>query len=75
MVLRLAQTSGTASTEEVHVELTETHEELAAELGTVRELVSRNLRQLQVEGFLEVNGRTIIIKDLAALRREQTSSK
>ena len=75
MVLRLAQTSGTASTEEVHVELTETHEELAAELGTVRELVSRNLRQLQVEGFLEVNGRTIIVKDLAALKREQASSK
>ena len=75
LVLRLAQTSGTASTEEVHVELTKTHEELAAELGTVRELVSRTLRQLQAEGFLEVNGRTIIVKDLARLRREQTSSK
>lgn len=75
MVLRLAQTSGTASTEELHVELTKTHEELAAELGTVRELVSRTLRQLQAEGFLEVNGRTIIVKDLAGLRREQTSSQ
>lgn len=75
MVLRLAQTSGTASTEEVHVELTETHEELGAQLGTVRELVSRNLHQLQAEGFLEVNGRRIIIKDLTGLRREQTSSE
>jgi len=75
LVLRLALTSGTASTDEVHVELTKTHEELAAELGTVRELVSRTLRQLQAEGFLEVNGRTIIVKDLAGLKREQTSSK
>jgi CRP-like cAMP-binding protein len=75
LVLRLTQTSGTPSREGVHVELTETHEDLAAELGTVRELVSRNLSQLQVEGFLEVNGRTIIVKDLAGLRRAQTSSK
>jgi CRP/FNR family transcriptional regulator len=74
-VLRLTQTNGTPSREGVHVELTETHEELAAELGTVRELVSRTLRQLQTEGFLEVHGRTIIVKDLAGLRREQTSSK
>jgi len=75
LVLQLAQTSGTALTEELHVELTKTHEELAAELGTVRELVSRNLSQLQGKGFLEVNGRTIIVRDLAGLRREQTSSK
>ena len=75
LVLRLTQTSGTPSREGVHVELTETHEELAAELGTVRELVSRNLSQLQAEGFLEVNGRTIMVKDLAGLRREQISSK
>jgi CRP-like cAMP-binding protein len=75
LVLRLTQTSGTPSREGVHVELTETHEDLAAELGTVRELVSRNLSQLQAEGFLEVNGRTIIVKDLAGLKREQTSSK
>jgi CRP/FNR family transcriptional regulator, cyclic AMP receptor protein len=75
LVLRLTQTSGTPSGEGVHVELPGTHEDLASELGTVRELVSRNLSQLQTEGFLEVNGRTIIVKDLAGLRREQTSSK
>ena len=75
LILRLAQANGTASKEGVRVELTKTHQDLAAELGTVRELVSRNLSQLQAEGFLEVNGRTIIVKDLAGLRREQTSSK
>jgi CRP-like cAMP-binding protein len=41
----------------------------------VRELVSRNLSRLQAEGFLEVDGRKIIVKDLASLKREQTASE
>jgi CRP-like cAMP-binding protein len=75
LILRLTQASGTPSKEGVRVELTKTHQDLAAELGTVRELVSRNLSRLQAEGFLEVDGRKIIVKDLAGLRREQTSSE
>jgi CRP/FNR family transcriptional regulator, cyclic AMP receptor protein len=74
LLLRLAQASGTASKEGVRVELTKTHQDLAAELGTVRELVSRNLSRLQAEGFLEVDGRRIIVKDLAGLKREQTAA-
>jgi CRP/FNR family transcriptional regulator len=74
LILRLIQASGTASKEGVRVELTKTHQDLAAELGTVRELVSRNLSRLQAEGFLEVDGRRIIVKDLAGLKREQTAS-
>jgi CRP/FNR family transcriptional regulator, cyclic AMP receptor protein len=75
LILRLAQASGTASKEGVRVELTKTHQDLAAELGTVRELVSRNLSRLQAQGFLEVDGRRIIVKDLAGLEREQTASE
>jgi CRP/FNR family transcriptional regulator len=71
LVLRLAQV-GTRSKEGILVELTKSHQDLAAELGTVRELVSRNLSRLQAEGFLEVDGRKIIVKDLASLKREQT---
>ena len=74
-ILRLAQTSGTSSKEGIHVELTKSHQDLAGELGTVRELVSRNLSRLQAEGFLEVEGRKIIVKDLAGLKREQASSE
>lgn len=74
-LLRLAQASGTPSKEGVCVELTMSHQDLAAELGTVRELVSRNLSRLQAEGFLEVDGRQIMVKDLAGLKREQTSSE
>jgi CRP-like cAMP-binding protein len=75
LILRLTQAMGTPSKEGIHVELTKTHQDLAAELGTVRELVSRNLSRLQAEGFLEVDGRKIIVKDLAGLRREQTPSE
>ena len=75
LLLRLAQRSRRASTQGVQVELTTTHQDLASELGTVRELVSRNLSRLQAEGLLEVNGRTIIIRDLPGLKREQASTK
>jgi CRP/FNR family transcriptional regulator len=51
------------------------HQDLAAELGTVRELVSRNLSRLQAEGFLEVDGRKIVVKDLAGLKHEQISTE
>jgi CRP/FNR family transcriptional regulator len=75
LILRLAQTSGTVSKEGVRLELTRSHQDLAAELGTVRELVSRNLSRLQAEGFLDVEGRSIVVKDIAGLRREQNASE
>jgi CRP/FNR family transcriptional regulator len=75
LILRLAQASSTRSKEGVHVELTKSHQDLAAELGTVRELVSRNLGRLQAEGFLDVEGRKIVVKDLAGLKREQAAGE
>lgn len=73
LIVRLAQASSTRTSDGVHVELNKTQQDLAAELGTVRELVSRNLGRLQAEGYLDVNGRNIVIKDLPGLRREQES--
>jgi len=75
LVLRLAQADGTPSKEGIRVELTKSHQDLAAELGTVRELVSRNLSRLQAEGFLDVEGRKIVVKDLPGLKREQASAE
>lgn len=72
-ILRMADAGGSPSKEGVHIELTKSHQDLAAELGTVRELVSRNLSRLQAEGFLDVEGRKIVVKDLRGLRHEQTS--
>ena len=75
VVLRLAEAGGRPSKEGVHLELTMSHQDLAAELGTVRELVSRNLSRLQAEGYLEVDGRKIVVKDLVGLKNEQNSSE
>jgi CRP/FNR family transcriptional regulator len=41
---------------------------LANQLGTVRELVSRNLMRLQAEGLLDVDARQIVVKDLDGLK-------
>ena len=73
VILRLAHASHTRSKEGIHIELPQSHQDLAAELGTVRELVSRNLSRLEAEGFLNVEGRKIIVLDIAGLRREQAS--
>ena len=74
-LVRLAEDTGVPSKEGLRIELARSHQDLAAELGTVRELVSRNLSRLQAEGLLEVDGRRITVKDLAGLKREQASSE
>ena len=52
------------------VEIPITHEELAARLGTVREVVSRNLSRFQAEGLVKVVKRQVVIIDADALRAE-----
>lgn len=47
-----------------------THEELAMRLGTVREVVSRNLARFQAEGIVRMDRRRIVICDPGALRAE-----
>jgi CRP/FNR family transcriptional regulator len=46
------------------------HEEIALRLGTVREVVSRNLSRFQAENLIRVSRRDIAIVDLDGLRRE-----
>ncbi len=47
-----------------------THQELASRLGTVREVVSRNLARFRVQGFIRIEGREITVIDPAGLRSE-----
>ena len=49
------------------VELSGTREEIGAQLGTVRELVSRALGRLRVAGVITVRGRTVRVRDAARL--------
>lgn len=44
--------------------------ELAKILGTISETLSRNLKQMQEEGLIEVKRKSIFIKDCPALRSE-----
>jgi CRP/FNR family transcriptional regulator len=47
-----------------------THEELAGRLGTVREVVSRNLSRFQAERILRIHRREITLRDREGLERE-----
>lgn len=47
---------------------------IGAQIGTVRELVSRNLSRLQSEGMLKIEGRSVVISDLKALEAELRSA-
>jgi CRP/FNR family transcriptional regulator len=47
-----------------------THQELASRLGTVREVVSRNLARFRAEGLIRVQGHQLRIHDRAGLERE-----
>jgi len=67
LLVRLAQGEGKQTTRGVEFLLPASHQELANQLGTVRELVSRNLTRLQAEGLLEVDARQIVVKDLRGL--------
>jgi len=67
LLLKLAQTEGTKGTAGVEFQLPSTHQELANQLGTVRELISRNLMRLQAEGLLEVDARRIVVKNMKGL--------
>ena len=47
-----------------------THQELASRLGTVREVVSRNLARFRAEGLIQVQGHQVKVLDRAGLERE-----
>jgi CRP/FNR family transcriptional regulator len=69
-LLRLAQRDGTRTAAGMEFSLPGSNQELAAQLGTVRELVSRNLSRFQAEGLLRLDGRRAVVPDLQALEAE-----
>lgn len=72
-LLRLAR-QGARVPRGVEITLPANQQEVAAQIGTVRELVSRGLGRLQTQGTIEIEGRTIVIRDLKALQRELEDS-
>ena len=74
-LLHLAQTEGKRTADGVEVTLPVSNQELASQIGTVRELVSRNLSRLQAEGMVKIDGRKVLICNLKALEEENESSE
>ena len=66
-LLKLAQSEGRKTTRGIEFQLPASHQELANQLGTVRELISRNLMRLHAEGLLDVDARQIVVKDVEGL--------
>jgi CRP/FNR family transcriptional regulator, cyclic AMP receptor protein len=66
-LVKLAQSEGKQTPRGIEFQLPATHQELASQLGTVRELISRNLMRLQAEGLLDVDARHIVVRDLKGL--------
>jgi len=69
-LIRLAEQRGKVTSHGICFQLTENNEELAARLGTVRELVSRNMGRLHGDRLIEMSKRTVNIPNLPALRYE-----
>jgi CRP/FNR family transcriptional regulator, cyclic AMP receptor protein len=74
LLLRLAR-DGKRTADGVEILLPANNQELAAQIGTVRELVSRNLSRLQAEGILKIDGRTVLLCNPVALEAEIQSAE
>lgn len=55
--------------------LEETNQEIGAEIGTVRDLVSRNLRRFVDRGILRLERRKVIVLDMAELEAQIAGTK
>ena len=73
-LLRLAQSEGRKVPQGIEITLPANNQELASQIGTVRELVSRNLSRLQAEGLISLEGRTLVVRDLKALESDLSSA-
>ncbi len=59
----------------IEITLPSSNQELAAQIGTVRELVSRNLSRLQAQGLIQMDGRQVVIPNLQKLQAEAESAE
>jgi len=73
-LLRMAKKEGRKVARGVEITLPTNNQELAAQIGTVRELVSRNLSRLQAEGLISIDGRTLVIRDMKTLESDLSSA-
>lgn len=75
LLLRLARSEGKKTAGGIVFQLPSTNQELAAQIGTVRELVSRNLGRLQTMDIVQVRGKSVTVRDLSKLEAEVEESE
>jgi CRP/FNR family transcriptional regulator len=73
-LLALAKKDGRQTVDGIEITLPVSNQELASQIGTVRELVSRNLSRLQAEGMIKIEGRNVIVCNLKELQSEASAS-
>lgn len=69
VLVRMAQ-SGKKTPAGVEIQLPASNQDLASQIGTVRELVSRNLSRLQAEELIRLDAKKVVIPDLQRLKSE-----
>lgn len=69
-LVRSARRDGRPTSAGYELLLPANNQELASQIGTVRELVSRNLSRLQAEGLIKIDGRTVVLADIRLLEAE-----
>ncbi len=74
-LLRLARSEGKRGAEGVEITLPVSNQELASQIGTVRELISRNLSRFQAEGLIKMEGRSVTLYNSEALEEELQSNE
>ena len=70
-----ALASGTRTRRGLEFPLEETNQEIGAEIGTVRDLVSRNLRRFVDRGIIRLERRKVIVLDMAELEAQIAGAK
>ena len=74
LLVRLGKSEGVRNGDTITLTLPTNNSELAAQIGTVRELVSRNLSRLQAEGMIHVDNRKLEILSWKRLEAELQES-
>ena len=67
--------SGVRTKRGIEFPLEETNQEIGAEIGTVRDLVSRNLRRFVDRGIIRLERRKVIVLDMAELKAQIAGTK
>jgi CRP-like cAMP-binding protein len=67
--------SGVRTRRGLEFPLEETNQEIAAAIGTVRDLVSRNLRRFVDRGILRLERRRVIVLDMDELEKQMAGTK